>query len=364
MIDCILQFDFPRAPAAPVAAGGAPPLVLGAENSLLAPPLERLLRGDDFTAAATMFNPLLLVGPSGSGKSHVAQGLVRAWSERVDSSAVAYFTAADFGREAQAAHADKRLLAWRKTLGAVRLLVIEDVDRLRPRTAVQRELRVTIDALLAAGAMIVVTSLREPPACRQLDAGLRDRLVAGLTVRLRKPELPARRAILAQTAAARGLALDPAQLDRLAKQDCATPAQLLGRLAKLNGSSGSLPNNNGSSGPLPLAGRAREGGDPGTRDAQQTAALKQILALVARYFGLTQAALTGPSRRKSLVGARNIIVHLARRHTQASYTDIGRLLGDRDHTTVMHADRRMADWLAADPAMQQAVDQLDRLVAS
>ncbi|MCC6492003.1 MAG: hypothetical protein IT424_03170, partial [Pirellulales bacterium] len=90
--------------------------------------------------------------------------------------------------------------------------------------------------------------------------------------------------------------------------------------------------------------------------------LKQIIALTARYFGVTQAALAGPSRRSSLVQARNIVVHLARRLTDLSYADIGRGLGGRDHTTVMHADRRVADLLDRDPTTQQAVEELDRLL--
>lgn len=364
MIDGVLQLDFPRSPATSAAAGDAQPLLIGAENGLLAPPVQRLLNGAvDLAEAASQFNPLVFVGPSGSGKSHIAQGLIRAWSNRADGGPSVYFTAADFGRELQAARADERLLAWQKTLRAVRLLVIEDVDRLRPRTTIQRELRQLIDAIIAAGGMVVVTALREPTAAPQLDAGLRDRLVAGLTVRLRRPELAARRAILTQAAAARGVVLTPAQINQLAKKECATPAQLLGRLALLN-----------CSGSLPLEGRTREGVDAGThsnhhsptrggeRNNSINAPLKQILALAARYFGLTQAALTGPSRRTSLVEARNVIVHLARRHTTASYAEIGRLLGNRDHTTIMHADRRLAERLPTDPATQRAVDELDRLL--
>jgi chromosomal replication initiator protein len=390
LIDGVLQLDFPRSPTASAAAGGAQPLFIGVENGLLAPPIQRLLNASvDLAEAASRFNPLVIVGPSGSGKSHLAQGLIRAWSSRLDANAIAYFTAADFGRDLQAARADERLLAWQKTMRAVRLLVIEDIDRLRPRATIQRELRQVIDAIIAADGMVVVTALREPTASPQLDAGLRDRLGAGLMVRLRRPEFATRRAILSQAAAARGLALDPAQLDQLAKKECATPAQLLGRLTALqnkvpdslplegmgapstvdpkspvrrsdrsrsNGEGVGAETNSDHASPNPFPSRA------GERRNSLHARLKQILALAARYFGLTQAALTGPSRRTSLVEARNVIVHLARRHTTASYAEIGRTLGNRDHTTIMHADRRLAERLPTDPATQRAVDELDRLL--
>jgi chromosomal replication initiator protein len=374
LIDGVVQFEFPRIDAATALAEPSPAFIAGPENRLLAPPLERLLNASDVADGllgnlAEQFNPLVLVGPSGSGKSHLAQGIVRAWSQRFDASEIAYFTAADFGRERQAAELEERLEAWRDQIRAVRLLVVEDLDSLRPRATIQQELRTTIDAVIANGGTALVTAHCEPTGISHLDAGLRDRLTAGLTVRINRPDLVTRRALLAQTSAARGLALEPAELDRLAQKDCGTPTQLLGRLAQAKQTSGSLP----------LEGRVGEGGAPGARsnhasaqeggeqknsNAHNLAPVKHILAVTARYFGVTQAALTGPSRRKSLVQARNIIVYLARRLTDLSYADIGRALGNRDHTTIMHADRRLAESLATDSAVQQAVDELDRIVRS
>jgi chromosomal replication initiator protein len=166
-------------------------------------------------------------------------------------------------------------------------------------------------------------------------------------VRIRRPDLSARRAILEQAAAVRGLDLSPADVDSLAKKECSTPAQLLGRLA----------NHANSADPHVLADLAVE-----HNQAQQRVALRHLLAVTARYFGIAQATLTSKSRRASLVQARSVVVHLARRLTDLSYAEIGRVLGGRDHSTIMHADQRFGERLASDPAMQQAVDELDRLV--
>jgi chromosomal replication initiator protein len=377
LIDGVLQFDFPRVDAVTALAGSSTPFIAGPENRLLAPPLERLLNASDAANGllgdlAEQFNPLVLVGPSGSGKSHLAQGVVRAWSQRFDASEIAYFTAADFGRERQAAEAEERLEAWRDQTRCVRLLVIEDLDSLRPRATIQQELRTTIDAVIAGGGTVIVTAHCEPTGISHLDAGLRDRLTAGLTVRINRPDLAARRTLLAQTAAARGLALEPVELDHLAQKDCGTPAQLLGRLAQAKQSSGSLPSagRDGERGRSEYQPRTStpqpspQGGEQKNTNTHDLAPVKHILAVTARYFSVTQAALTGPSRRKSLVQARNIVVYLARRLTDLSYADIGRALGNRDHTTIMHADRRLAEALATDSAVQQAVDELDRIVRS
>lgn len=392
LIDGVLQFDFPRNSLAPAVGGPGPALVVGTENRLIEPPLARLLAATDLAEIAATFNPLALVGPSGSGKSLIAQGLVRIWSERLDPEAVAYFTAPDFGRERQAAEAEDRLTAWRERQRTARLLVVEDIDRLRPRATIQCELRDTIDAIIAAKGVVIVTAAREPFLCPSLDAGVRDRLVAGLTVRLERPGLAARRAILTQAAAARGLALDAEQLDRLAEQECTTAGQLVGRLNELLAQFTTQPCGSllleGATSTVAGGDRAQpvgraehrigEGVEPCTRfappssplaggrgsrtDSQHT--LKQILAVAARYFGVTQAAITSKSRRTSLVEARNVVVHLARKLTDLSYADIGRALGNRDHTTIMHADRRLAERLTTDHAIQQAVEELDRIVRS
>ncbi len=347
MIDGVLQIDFPANRMTSPPGRLDAPFVVGAENCLAAAPLEALLADTNLADIAVRFNPLVLVGPSGSGKSHAACGLVRTWSGRLGNDAVAYFTAADFGRQRQDAETEKRLDVWRSELRSKKLVVIEDIDRLRSNATIHREASDTIDAIISAGGVVIVTSLVEPIACAKLSSHLRDRLVAGLTVRFQSPERGARRAILANASAARGLEVSPEQLDVLAARDCGTPAQLLGRLAELKNFSA-----DGASSPaVTLQPRPTVNVN-----------LKQILAVTARYFNVTQAAITGPSRRSSLVEARNVVVHLARRLTSLSYAAIGRGLGGRDHTTIMHADRRMADRVASDPTVYQAIDELERVL--
>ena len=371
MIDGVLQLELPGSDAPAAASGMLPSFVIGPENELVVAPLARLLGDLSLDQASQLFNPLVLVGASGCGKSQLVQGIVRHQRIRLEPSQVEYFAAADFCREAQAAADESRLPAWRSGIRALRLLVLEDLQRLRPRPSYQQELRDTVDAITASGGIVVFTAEREPASLSHLDSGLRDRLAGGLTVRLQRPSLAARRAILQLAASARGVMLTDAELCRLAQREAGSPAELIGRVAHLN-----------STGSLPLPGRAGEGVAAGTRvptpspsrspqgggeradsnHQHDFAQLKQIIAVTARFYSLTQAALIGPSRRTSLVEARNIAVYLARRLTALSYADIGRGLGHRDHTTIMHAERRLTERLSHDPVTQQAVDELDRLL--
>jgi chromosomal replication initiator protein len=377
VIDGVLELELPRADLDQASSRAAAPFVLGPENSLLLPPIQRLLTGDDLAEAARLFNPLVLVGPTGSGKSQLAQAIVRHWRGVLQHSAgatneIAYFTAADFGRQLQTAFAEERLADWQQQVRNLKLLVIEDLQRLRRRDPIQQELRHTVDAVIEEGGVVLVTAQCEPAALTEVDLGLRDRIAAGLLVRLQSPGGAARKALLRRVASSRGMLLDDDQLARLAQREAASPAELSARLPA-------------SSGPLPLEGMGanehgrpevaraqcgspsrratREGVEAGTSPAQNAqATLKQIIAITSRYFAVTQAALIGPSRRTTLVLARNIVVQLARRHTALSYADIGHALGNRDHTTIMHADRRLTEQLATDPSLQQTFDELNGLV--
>lgn len=353
VIDGVVQFELPASGLTASPADRAPAFVVGPENALVAAQLRWLLEADDTTVIAGQFNPLVLVGPAGSGKSHLAQGLVRTWSQRLGDDQVAYFTAADFGRERQAAEAEKRLDPWRRGIRSKELVVIEDLDRMRSPMTIQCEACATVDAVVAGGGVVVVTMLREPTLCSALTLALRDRLAAGLTIRLQRPGVAARQAILDQFAVQRGIVLEAQRRDLLAAGECGSPVELLGRLACWSHASDGANERR-------LDPTATRNESSPRRDRKN--GLKQIVAVAARYFGVTQAALLGPSRRSSLVETRNVVVHLARRLSGLSYAAIGEGLGGRDHTTIMHAERRAAARMAADPIFQAAVDELEELL--
>jgi chromosomal replication initiator protein len=341
MHDAILHLELPAGAAAGMPGAALPAFVVGPENRLLAPAIQRLLDGNDLAAVATLFNPLTLVGPSGSGKSHLVQGLVRRWRGVINDHEVAYFTAADLGRELHAAHAEERAPQWRRELANLRLLVVEGLERFRRGGAAQRELRQASDAILDQGGLLVATADREPATLTNLDAGLRDRLAAGLTLRLAPPAVEARRALLTLAANSRGISLPDDRLTMLAEAEIGAAAQLFDRLDAAS------------------PGRDKSAAVDATGDP---ITFKQILTVTARYFAVTQAALISHSRRKSLVAARNATVYLARRLTRLSYGEIGRCLGGRDHTTIMHAEHRLSEGLATDPVTRQAVDELERIL--
>lgn len=314
--------------------------VAGTENRLAVAALQRVLQGDLSLDESLWLNPLILTGPSGVGKSHLARGIIRYWTQLAGGEAVAYFTAIDFARQLHAARNDRQLEFFRALLASLRLLVVEDLQKLPQRTFVQRELRETIDTLVEAGGLVILTA-RD---LVQLEAGLRDRLLGGLGVRLCPPGTEARRELLRQASAVRGMRLSDDQLRQLADRIDASALQLHRALIELDC-------------------QATENVDLDEARVRPLQ-LKQIIAVVARYYSLTQAALLSPARRKSLVHARGVVVYLARLLTELSYSQIGQSLGRRDHSTIMHAHQSTLRLAATDATTQGDLDQLRRILTA
>jgi chromosomal replication initiator protein len=274
------------------------------------------------------------------GKSHLARGIARHWTRLLGEDAVGFFTAIDFARQLHAARNSGELEQFRERVASLQVLLIENLQRLPQRVFVERALRDTLDALDETGCVVVLTAREVTP----LDAGLRDRLMGGMAIRLSPPGIEARREILHQAANSRGIALADDRLQSLAQH---------------------------TEGPVPLLMRALAEEELRSTTGQEIAAvcrqpvtLKQIIAVAARYYSLTQAALVSSARRKSLVHARRVIVYLARLLTDLSYAQIGQGLGRRDHSTIMHAQRSIQDLVATDAATQRDLDELRRILTA
>ncbi len=334
-------------------ASAVPCFVAGEENALLAPALAPLLaeaevEGD--SAPTAIASPLVLAGPAGSGKSHLAQGLARHLGKSLADDAVVYYTGRDLARTLRAAAQDRRTGELLTRLKKAEFFVLENLEELRERPYAQRVLRQLLDDDLRERT-VLVTAKNPPGTLAGFDPGLLDRLSAGLIVRIQAPGLESRRVLLRLAATAMRVPLSDAELETLAAQPLRSVPGLLQSLAAFADARES-----GAASPAVPETLAPETDRSGT-------SLKEVIAVTARYFGVTQAALKGPSRRRSLVRARSVAAYLTRELTDDSYAEIGRGIGGRDHTTVLHAVRSIRKKLASDLETQNAVDQLHRLLS-
>ncbi len=331
-----------------------PAFVAGPENRLVAATLEQLLhRADSQTSFSTSQGSyalpfvLALFGPSGVGKTHVSRGLVRHWQNRRGPSSAEYVTAQDFRRLFNEAMSDKAVLAFRERFRTRELLAIDELHRLPGDDYLLQELRATLDALEESGAIVVVTSTQPVTSLPNLSPDLRSRFASGLMLQLSAPGVDARMRIVQHVSSAIGRTLSDEAIHRLATGLHGTASRLIGAIYEL---CADLRNASDQPDRVIAASNTRQ------------PTLTEIIALVARHYGVQQKLLKSNSRKQRLVRARATAVYLARELTDASFEQIGRALGGRDHTTIMHNFRKVQREREHDFALQETLEDLRRIL--
>jgi len=329
-----------------VVPAALPSFVAGPENRLVAATLNRLLTSAAVAPTADRmrdFAPriLALFGPSGVGKTHLALGLVEHWQKQLGNDSAHYTTAADFRREFTEAIDTNRVVNFRNECRGRRLLAIDDLHRLPSTDFLMQELRYTLDAFEENGGIIVVTSHRPADTLSNLPPDIHSRFAAGLSLQLAPPSSAARVRIIRHASTALGRELSDDAAIRLANGVTGSATQVFGALFDLWSA---LHTN-------------------GLRDARRPT-LQEIVAVVAKYTNIPQKQLKSGSRKQSIVFARAITAYLARELAAASYDQIGRALGGRDHTTIMHSYKKIDHELTRDLATQEAIADLRRILLS
>jgi chromosomal replication initiator protein len=333
-----------------------PAFVAGPENRLVAGAIGALMRSTSRATDAPRTNRfaptvLVLFGPSGTGKTHLAQGLVRHWQAEIGEENATYTTAADFRHRLNDAIKRQAELEFRTEFRGRQLLAIDDLQHLPGDDHVLQILRYTLDDYEDRGGTVVVTSTQPMNELPNLPPDLRSRLASGLALQLAPPGDAARVRIIRHAAHALGRPLSDEAADRLAHGLEGTANNLHSAVFELCSSANSDRTSDVSRAEQWLAARA--GRQP---------TLREITAVVARHQNMPQSQLKSSSRRQSIVFARGLVAYLARELAAASYDQIGRALGGRDHTTILHSYRKIARQRERDPQTQQLLEHLRRIL--
>ncbi|QOJ15362.1 MAG: chromosomal replication initiator protein DnaA [Planctomycetia bacterium] len=303
-------------------------LVVGAGNQLAISAARRLC-----DSAAGHAAPLVIHGGCGLGKTHLLQGICNAMRRVRPELHWRYASGEEFTNDFIAALRGGRVDVFRAQHRALDLLVIDDLHFLANKKATQEEFLHTYNAVTGAGRPVVFSSDRHPREIATLSEPLINRLVSGMVVEIQPPDFAMRREILARRAASLRVTLPDETIDYVARAVTRNVRELEGALYKIVALA-SL-----SKGPvtMELARLAVE--DYASRVRSPEAVTIERAA--AEYFGIRPEQIRSKSRDRTVSLARSVSVFLIRRHTHMSYPEIGRLIGSRNHSTVLMATQRV-----------------------
>ncbi len=302
-----------------------------------------------FAARRYELNPLVFVGPSGTGKTALAENLAAQWSDEHGADDSIVVSATDYARAYANAVDTNTLAEMRARFRNCGLLLIDGLHQLVEKTAAQIELLHTIDELVQRSRWVVVTMRHLPTDYKPLLPGLASRLSTGLVVSLSPPSIDVRREMIRRLAQAHRVVMQSESIQVLAER-FSSFAQLNSAVARL-----SLASDHSTDKAI-----APDAVNTLANDSDDSAKpnLGGIVQKVARYFNVKKSLLRSSSRRQAVVRARGVAMYLSRQLTNTSLEKIGSFFGDRDHTTVLHACRKTESLLATDQHLRQAVDEL------
>ncbi|WP_425454395.1 chromosomal replication initiator protein DnaA [Nocardioides marmoriginsengisoli] len=303
-------------------------------------------------APGKAYNPLLVYGDSGLGKTHLLHAIGHYVRSLYTGAKIRYVSSEAFTNDVINAIKDANTAALQRRYRDVDVLLIDDIQFLEGKQQTQEEFFHTFNTLHNANKQIVISSDRPPKRLTQLEDRLRNRFEWGLLTDVQPPDLETRIAILRKKAAADRLHAPADVLEFIASRIQTNIRELEGALIRVTAfASINHQEVDMTLAEIVLKDLIPEGGEP-----QVTAGL--IIAQTASYHSFSIEDLCGPSRTRALVTARQIAMYLCRELTDLSLPKIGQQFGGRDHTTVMNAERRIRKDLAERQTTYKTVNEL------
>ena len=303
-------------------------------------------------APAKAYNPLFIYGESGLGKTHLLHAIGAYAKELYGSVRVRYVSSEEFTNDFINSIRDDKATAFQRRYRDLDVLLVDDIQFLENKERTQEEFFLTFNTLYNANKQIVISSDRPPKQLTTLEDRLRSRFEWGLITDIQPPELETRIAILRKKAAQDKLNAPDDVLEYIASKISTNIRELEGALIRVT----AFASLNRQSVDLSLAEIVLKDLIPNENNPEITGAT--IMAQTAAYFSLTIDDLCGTSRSRVLVNARQIAMYLCRELTELSLPKIGQTFGGRDHTTVMHADRKIRQLMAERRSIYNQVNEL------
>lgn len=330
--------------------------VEGASNRVALAAARSIAEGNK---GALRFNPLFIHASVGLGKTHLLQALAAAALQRPTPMRVIYLTAEYFMWRFATAIRDNNALSFKEQLRDIDLLIIDDMQFLQGKS-IQHEFCHLLNMLLDSAKQVVVAADRAPAELESLDVRVRSRLQGGVSLEIESPDFEMRLEMLRKRLKAAqqdDSALDVSDdvLSHIAQTVSGSGRDLEGAFNQLLFRQSFEPD-------LSM-NRIDELLDHLTRSGEpKRIRIEEIQRVVARHYNVSKQDLLSNRRTRTIVKPRQVAMYLAKMMTPRSLPEIGRRFGGRDHTTVLHAVRKIEDLVGADQQLAKELELLKRLI--
>ena len=287
------------------------------------------------------FSPLLIYGPTGSGKSHLLEAVVNDFRRRLRRKRCVYLSAEKFTTEfISSVRGGSGLPMFRRRYRDLDILAIDDIQFFSSKRATLSEFLQTVDHLARAGKQVIVSSDRPPIELEGIGTDLAARLTGGLTCPLQYPSFEGRVSIIESICQQRNFAMPLEVRELIAQHMTRDVRRILGAINRLFAVSVSLQEK-------VTMHLAQDVLSDLLAFSSVGASIKGIEQAVCEFCGVKSIEIRSSSRRKRVCVARMLAMYLARRHTGAAFSEIGDHFGNRKHSTAIAAEKKVAGWVEA-----------------
>ncbi|MCK5591881.1 MAG: chromosomal replication initiator protein DnaA [Candidatus Pacebacteria bacterium] len=299
---------------------------------------------------SVVYNPLFIYGPTGLGKTHLIQSIGNYIKKTYPEKKVYYMTSEKFSTEYITSLQNGKINAFKEKHRKYDFLIMDDIQFLSNKEKTQEELFHVFNTLYDNNKQIIFSSDKHPNYIPEIEARLKSRFNAGMTIDISEPDYDSRVAILEAKAQMNNFHLQEESIKMIASEiqgnvrdlegilnSIIIQSQFKNRELNLNEIKALLKNN---------------------LKPKKTISTKEIIKIVSNFYSVTEAVIYEKTRRKEVVKPRQVIMYLLREDFNISYPSIGQELGGRDHTTVIHSYDKIKKDLKTDSLLGQEIDQL------
>lgn len=302
-------------------------------------------------------NPFFIYGGVGLGKTHLAQAIGHEIKTASPKAKITYVSCETFTNDFISSIASRKMSEFKKNYREIDVLIVDDIQFLSSKEGSQEEFFHTFNSLQQQSRQIILTADKTPQAIPALEGRLISRFGGGMVVDIQPPNFETRMAILSEKCREKGFALPEEVINYLARNIHSNVRELEGALNRL----AVFCQFNNASPTVSTAESVLKDMISSTNKKIDTA---DIISAVCRHFSVTKEDILSGKRKKELVEPRQIAIFLIREQTNKSLPEIGKIMGGKDHTTIMHAEKKISELIKIDSNIKHQVEQIREYVLS